>query len=252
MGDPSAPVQSRKAAAYRHIQSRIVSGDLEPGGSLSEVSLAKEIGISRTPVREAIGQLIAEGFLRQIRGRGTVVAQPTRADLVEFYELREALEVYAVAKVAGQPLAPEDSQRLDELCETFSAMEKELESSGELRLSPEAMDRFLTLDIQFHTLLLRAAGNHHILKVVRNTRVMIRTFRAQLPGHDLRQLRRITESHRRILDAIRKGDAAAAAAECGEHIRKSCAMRLAIYDHSERVARIPADDEFLIGVTQQE
>jgi DNA-binding GntR family transcriptional regulator len=250
MDAQTSPSSSRKTTAYRFLHSRIVDGRLAPGEPISEVSLAKEIGISRTPVREAMGQLIAEGLLKQVPGRGAVVVQPTRADLVELYELREALEVYAVVKVASQPLLPEDAQRLEELYEALCAMERDLETSGGRRLSPEAMDRFLTTDIHFHTILLRAAGNHHILKVVRNTRVMLRTFRALAPGHDLKQMRETNESHRRILDAVRAGDAAAAAAECGHHIRNSCMLRMAAFDLRERIARIPADEAFLIGSSE--
>lgn len=241
--------ETRKSIAYRHIQSKIVSGALRAGEAISEVALSKEIGISRTPVREAIGQLLAQGFLKHIPGGGTVVNLPTRSDILELYELREALEVYAVGKAARQPLHPSDAQKLQEMCEDLAALAGELEKAGgNRRLDPEAMASFLALDMRFHMLLLRAAGNHRILKVVRDTRLMIRIFHTQRDGHDARQLRDIYTFHKKILEAVQKGDAAQAMSLSGEHIRISCKERLEAYERWERVSRISVDDAFLVGL----
>lgn len=244
-----AGAETRKSIAYRHIQSKIVSGALRAGEAISEVALSKEIGISRTPVREAIGQLLAQGFLKHMPGGGTVVHLPTRTDILELYELREALEVYAVGKAARQPLHPSDAQKLREMCDAFSALAQELEESdGNRRLDPAAMESFLALDMRFHMLLLRAAGNHRILKVVRDTRLMIRIFHTQRDSHDARQLREICTFHKGILGAVENGDAAKAMSLCGEHIRISCKERLEAYDRWERVSRISVDEAFLVGL----
>ena len=86
--------------AYAYIQKKILSGDLPAGGAVSELNIAKELGSSRTPIREALGQLVAEGLLEQIPNRGAVVVQFGRQDIVDLFELREALEAFAVEKVA--------------------------------------------------------------------------------------------------------------------------------------------------------
>jgi DNA-binding GntR family transcriptional regulator len=91
-GRRTAP-DSVRAKAYLHIQRKIAAGELPTGSALSELALAKGLGSSLTPIREAIGQLVAEGFLEQTPNRGAVVVQLTRQDIVELYELREALEV---------------------------------------------------------------------------------------------------------------------------------------------------------------
>ena len=75
--------------AYFLIQQKIVSGELMAGAAISEVSLAKELNSSRTPIREAIGQLVSEGVLEQIPNRGTIVTQFDRQDILELYELRK-------------------------------------------------------------------------------------------------------------------------------------------------------------------
>ena len=240
--------QSRKAIAYRYIQSKIISGELAAGEPISEVPLSKAIGISRTPVREAVGQLTAEGFLKHLPGRGTVVQLPTRADILELYELREALEVYAVGKAARQRLQQADSEKLRAVCETIAALALELEQTGNQRLDAATMGTFLDHDMRFHMLLLRAAGNHRILKVVRDTRLMIRIFHTQREGHDVEQLREIYRFHKEILDAVQRGDAGQAMSLSGEHIRQSCKERLEAYDRWDRVSRIRVDDAFLMGL----
>lgn len=248
LGGKSKPVgagESRKARAYRYIQSKIISGELSAGQPVSEPSLSREIGISRTPVREAIGQLTAEGFLEQIPGRGTVVKLPTRSGIQELYELREALEVYSAGKAARQPLQPDDAENLDNLCDAVISLADSLRTSGQRSLDAAAMERFLALDMRFHLLLLRAAGNQRILKVVRDTRLMIRIFHIQREGHDAPLLQEIYGYHKGILDAVRGGDAERAMQLAGEHIRASCRERLNDYDRWERMSQIRLDSELL-------
>lgn len=244
----AASVQSRKTTAYRHIQHKILSGELTAGDVISEQALANDIGISRTPIREAIGQLTAEGFLEQVAGRGTVVKRLTRADVVELYELREALEVYAVGKVARTSLPEQDLVRVGQLCGDLLEMAAQLDATGERRLNTEQMERFLANDLQFHVLLLRSAGNHRLLKVVRDTRLLIRIFGIRREGHDAAELRQIHTYHRGILDAVTGGDAGRAQELCGEHIRASRQERLEDYDRWERISQIRLDDSLLPGI----
>ena len=84
--------------AYQHIQGLLLNFELSSGTRVSEHTLAKKMGISRTPVREAIRRLQDEGVLYQVPSSGTYVARPNRKQVVEMYELRLALETMAVAK----------------------------------------------------------------------------------------------------------------------------------------------------------
>jgi len=238
---------SLQQKAYAFIQQQILSGRLPAGAALSEVSLARQIGVSRTPVREAIGQLVAEGFLERIPGRGVVVVQPTREDLIELYELREALEVYAVGKVAQQRPTAAEMAVVREVCDQIRHMAEQLRHSGRRRLTDAEMQAFLTTDLKFHMLLLRLAGNRRIMKVVADTRLLTRIFSYRREGHDVPQLESIHGYHSRILDAVEAGDAAAAMEQLREHIRISKQERLEAYDRWERehelrrVAPLPAE-----------
>src|SRR5262249_41891078 len=164
---------SLREQAYRHIMTKILSGEIPAGGILSEVALTKEIGISRTPIREAMSQMAAAGFVDQIPGRGALVKQPSRTDLLELYEMREAVEVYGVQKVAAQGLTPPAQTGLETICKELHSLTGEIKGGSAGRLGPVQMRRFLGLDLRFHHLLLRASGNQRIAKVVRDTRLLL-------------------------------------------------------------------------------
>ena len=95
---------NRRERAYQYLHARIASGALAGGALVSELSLAREMGLSRTPVREAIRQLIMEGLVEQVPRHGTIVRIPERREVAELYEVREALESYAVAQAARRIL----------------------------------------------------------------------------------------------------------------------------------------------------
>src|SRR5258708_8809424 len=99
--------------AYQYLRGKILSGEFSPGTALSEASLARELGNSRGPLREAIRRLTGEGFLRQTPSGGSVVVDFSRRDVAELYELREALEVYAVGKAAEHRLRPAELETLE-------------------------------------------------------------------------------------------------------------------------------------------
>src|SRR5882762_9185408 len=94
--------QSIRMKAYQLIQHKIATGELRAGTLISELAISKELGSSRTPVREAAGQLLAEGLLDLGPGGGIVVTQLSRQGIIDLYELREALEVFAVGRAARE------------------------------------------------------------------------------------------------------------------------------------------------------
>jgi DNA-binding GntR family transcriptional regulator len=234
MGAPISRELSIRERAYHLIQQKIVSGELTSGTAISELSLAKELNSSRTPVREAIGQLVSEGVLEQIPNRGTIVAQFTRHDILELYELREALEVYAVEKVAQQKIDSSDQERLYGLVDEIHVLHEELVTAHGSRLNQEQMQRFVRADLAYHTLLLRLAANRRILKVVQDTRLLMRIFSMRREGHDPGLLVQIHRFHREILDAVVAGNGEAAKRLLREHIQLSRQERLQSFDHWER------------------
>lgn len=217
--------------AYDYIQRRILTGQLPAGSQVSELSLAQEIGISRTPVREAIRQLAAEGIVVQVPRFGTIVRAPQRREFVELFQLREALEPYAVT-LAAESIRDEDLALLDKLCDQMRQIALELRHSGQPSLDPATMQRFLAADMAWHMLLIRAAGNRRIAKIVADSRAIARIFGAGRQEHTLHVVAWTYRRHRRIVDALRRRDPEAARRWMAEHIRTSMQQTLEHYDRS--------------------
>lgn len=222
---------SVRERAYQLIQQKILQGKMPPGTAVSEVALAQELGSSRTPVREALGQLIAEGLLDQTANRGTVVVQLRRQDIIDLYELREALEVYVVGKVARLPKAQEDLERLQNFAAEIRAVGQQLKKNA--TLDDRQMARFIACDLGFHSLLLRMAANARILKTVNETRLLIRIFSIRRQSHNAALLAKIHRYHRDIAEAIARGDDSRASQLMSRHIQQSRQERLAEYDEWE-------------------
>lgn len=237
-GERRANEQSMREFAYAHIQRMIASGALPAGAPVSELHLSKKLRISRTPIREAIGQLVGEGLLDQVPNRGAVVVQLRRQDIIELYELREALEVYAVGKAARQPVGRSDVDRLKELANSMLVFREELKNSGELSLNPEQMHRLTACDLAFHTLLMRTAANPRIVKIVNETRLLIRIFAMHRDGHTAARLDRMHRHHRDVLRGVIERDPDLAMRTLSEHIQASLQERLEEFDHWEREASL--------------
>ncbi len=229
---------SVRERAYRHIKKLISEGILEAGSSISELLLAKELGSSRTPIREAMKQLDAEGLLEQSQSGGMTVAQLKREDIVELYELREALEVYSVGRVASLPLHPADRDRLQFVVNQLLVLKKELEGSGIQTLSDEQNNRFVESDLGFHALLMSMANNSRIQRIIHDTRLLIRVFAIRRRGHDAAQLQSIYNYHQQVLDAVAAQDRGLAVKVMSEHIQASQRERLNEYDSWRREATL--------------
>jgi DNA-binding GntR family transcriptional regulator len=242
------PIQPMPEKAYFHLLRRMLSGELPAGTPLSEASLAKELGISRTPLREAIRRLAAEGFIRQIPNRGSMVVELSKRDIAELYELREALEVYAIGKAAEHTLRPRDLELLQQLVADVLVLREELLASGKPGLTAEQMQRFVQIDLNFHATLVRAAANQRILKTVADTRVLLNIFAMRRGGHTAELLAEIHGYHSKVLAAVVRKDPAEAMRLMGEHIRLSQRERLRDYDEWERETAINHTSHFAEGV----
>lgn len=241
---PLAGAVSTREQAFERILKKVTTGELRPGEAVSELSLARELGISRTPVREAISQLVMEGFLAQIPNRGTVVVQLRRADIVELYEVREALEVYAVTKAAKRSFSPSESRQLFTAVEEAVLLQKRLNETGRVHLDVDEMRQFAISDMTFHTLLMHAAGNARILKMVNDSRLLLRIFTLYHAGHTAAELDAIHSQHQRVLDAVLRQNPGQAADLLGEHIRISMQERLDAFDEFERQSSLRVQQSY--------
>ena len=224
---------SIREKAYVLIQQKIARGQLIPGAAVSEVALSKELGSSRTPIREALGQLVAEGMLEQTPNRGAVVVQLKRQDIIDLYELREALEVYAVGKVAQRSNSVREFERLKQLVSEIAELESELERANQPELNERQMQRFIACDLGFHSLLVRMAANARILKLVNETRLLIRIFAIHRQGHGAAMLGSIRAQHSEMIRAVSERNAQSAMRILSTHIQRSLQERLEDFDRWE-------------------
>ncbi len=204
--------------AYQHVWHGILSGRLRPGAVLSEAGLARSLGVSRTPVGEAIRKLADEGLLEQIPRFGTVVRSIAPEELVELCELQEAVQSAAAARAATKRSAGTLS-RIRQVCDLIDALVGGFKKANGGALTGAALRRFLAADLAFHTLVTGAGGNRRILREAREIGTLQMVFWLRVGRQDVRTAREIQAGHERILDALEHGDAEAARKEMSEHLR---------------------------------
>jgi DNA-binding GntR family transcriptional regulator len=184
-------------SVHAMLRAAIVENHLAVGSRLTEASIAAQLGVSNTPVREAISRLEREGLVQHHPRRGAVVASIAAEDVAEVLEIRELLEAHAIGRAIERRTA-ELEQRLQEVvvaCE-------ELVRARELR-------GFTQLDLEFHRLLVQASGNSRLVRVFETMQsqfLMIRWRVFDLPDRPLAG----HVEHKDILAAFLAGDAAAA------------------------------------------
>jgi len=206
--------------AYRLILDRIVRGSLPPGGRLSEPDLADEIGISRTPVRDAVTQLQCEGLIERKPRYGTFVRELNENDIKELYELREGLESFATG-LAAERISEGDLERLAGLLEKTMSIADSLKRSGAEELSGGPMRTFLAADMGFHAIIIQSAGNFRITKIIAQSHILSGIFSRQRISHRLEVVRKVVKSHSLILKALENHDPEAASEAVASHIRQS-------------------------------
>lgn len=211
--------------AYTHIRGKLLGGRIPPGTRISSRALAREIGISFIPVREAIAQLAIEGLVDHEAGVGTFATRVQREDLRELYELREALEAHAVG-LAAQKIDAAGLARMqtciDEMREIVhrrSATPRRPDDETDLAAWNQA-------DMDFHMALLTAAGNARLVRAVGDLRVLTQVFRAQKELRPLADLERACQQHEGILASLARGDGQGARSHLCDHIRFACANAL--------------------------
>jgi DNA-binding GntR family transcriptional regulator len=241
-----------REVAYHHIQRKISSRDLRAGEPVSDVVIAKELGISRTPAREAIRQLVSDGLLESVAGRGVVVITLDRDDIRELYEMREALEGLAARTVATRSPSEPEIRDFRTVAAAMTALVKELEASRRSALDEKQMERFEVADLAFHTYLMKLAGNRRSQRVVSSIRLLIRIFAARRRGHNVAVLKQISRDHTDLIAAVRAGNPVAAAECLSRHVSNSRKSRLEEFDQREREAVLPHDVDAFMAEIQAE
>jgi DNA-binding GntR family transcriptional regulator len=208
---PLAEQVSLKQQVTEILRNTIAAGDLLPGSLHSVRELAQRLGVSRTPVREALIDLSSRGMVRFERNHGVRILQTTLHDLDEIFEIRLLLEVPASRRAV---------ERLDEvgirsLRSAFESMERAARVGDEPRM--------WRWDRTFHHTLLTLSGNRRLADYVDSLRDMVLMRGATTAGRT-RTLIEIVDEHRDILDCIVKKDAAGAAKALQAHIKHTAEL----------------------------
>ncbi len=195
--------------ALTRLRDMIVQGQLAGGDRLYEHELAASMGISRTPVREAIRQLDREGLVTIHPNRDTVVTDFTAADVREIYQFRAAIEGMAVNLAATEgPLGASASASLFDI---LAGMEAALEAGEQ--------EAYLDGDIAFHDAVVQASGNARLVEARLRVRAQTRRYTAfPLPRLSVESMRRNLAEHMRIAEAIRDGESEQAEKRMRAHV----------------------------------
>lgn len=191
------------------LREAIIEGQLPPGTRLSESELARELGVSRTPVREALAQLERDGLMTIVARAGAFVRTVTVDDLTEIYETRMALETFAVQLVA-QRLTPVGRVRLEEV---LAEMRERVAHDDHIGYTAQ-LDRF-------YAIVMELAGNATLRRIHETVLVPVRRLRRIAMSHENRMAESLAHAEE-IAGAMLAGDGAGAAAAMREQLVTAC------------------------------
>lgn len=200
--------QPLREVVCESLREAIRKGILKPGERLMEIQLAEDLGVSRTPVREAIRKLEQEGYVIMMPRRGTYVANMSIRDVNEIFEIRTALESLSNG-MAAERITEEELERLQRLLVMIGG-----------HIKSKDMDKIVETDIEFHELLYQASRNTRLIGIIANLREQLTRFRTlsmSYPG----RLEATLEEHRDMVEAIAKGDVKAARKAAERHMEHS-------------------------------
>jgi len=190
---------------FETLREAIIQGRLEPGERLMEIQLAEEMGVSRTPVREAIRKLELEGFVVMVPRKGAYVAGVSVKDIVDVFEVRAALEGLA-AGLAAERATVEELEEMER-----AVLQIHEVSNG------NNLNTLVERDTNFHELIFKASRNQRLVQIVIHLKEQIQRFRTTslaLPGRG----KHAVEEHKNILEAISSRNVELAGNLAREHI----------------------------------
>ena len=194
-----------REVVFENIRKAIIEGVLKPGERLMEIQLSEQLGVSRTPVREAIRMLELEGLVVMLPRKGAYVANISKKDLMDILEVRVGLEGLA-AYCATDRRTKDHRKKL----ETIS---KELEEA----VYKNDVETMLAKDEEFHTLIFEATGNKRLISMMINIWETVYRFRLMYMS-DYSSAVNIVDEHKKIIEAFKKGKANLAEKLAKEHI----------------------------------
>ena len=190
---------------FNTLRKAILTGELKPGERLMEIHLANRLGVSRTPIREAIRKLELEGLVTMIPRRGAEVAQITEKSMNDVLEIRRALDALCV-ELACERITEEDLGRLKQACEAFEAA-----------VRTKDIKKVAKADVELHDIIVQATGNQRLVQLINNLSEQMYRYRFEYIK-DIGQHQRLIEEHRMIYESIVKKDKEGASQAAHVHI----------------------------------
>lgn len=200
--------KSLEEQVYLALEEAIIAGEYKKGDSLTEMSLSKKLGVSRTPIRAALARLSKEGLVEISPNRGAVVVGVTDEDLSDVYRIRIRLEGLASAMAATRM----SDEEKGELLETLEL--------SEFYLGKGDTEKLKELDTAFHKIVYKASGSRMICSILSDLHQNIRSYRKLSLTVPCRLEKSIKE-HRDIYNAIASGDADEADRLTSDHIERA-------------------------------
>ena len=197
--------QPLRNVVFNTLRDAILRGDLQPGERLMEIHLAKKLGVSRTPVREAISMLEKEGLAVTYPRRGAQVAKMTVKDLDDVLEIREVLDTLAVS-LACHNISTEDIDRLEEACKDFERATK----GNDIR-------EVVRADEAFHNVIYEASNNPRLRTILLNLKGQMYRFRFEYVK-DKSNYPFLIREHKDILEALKARDEEEVIKHTKEHL----------------------------------
>ena len=192
---------------FNTLRDAILTGKLVPGERLMENQLAEKLGVSRTPVREALRMLELENLVALVPRKGAQVLEMSEKDRVNILEVRSALEGLATSRACKQ-MTKEDLQQL-----------KNMEVNFEKAVADNDVEHFVDIDEDFHDLIFAATENDKLINIFRNLRIQLYRYRMAQAKNNETSMSTIVAHHRSIIRAIENHDAEEGASIAQGHIK---------------------------------
>ena len=200
---------------YEELKREILVGEIAPGTRMMEIELADEMGVSRTPVREAIRKLEKEGLVTIEPRKGAYASDVSIKDMVDVLEVREDLEAMAAQKV--------NKDEKQALIEATMEYKEAVES--------ERTEDIIRCDEKFHQLIVNYSGNKTLIQLFSQVQELALRFRYRYYD-DFSRYERMPMEHREIEEAILSGDYEKARVAAGEHVKK---LKQFVIDEGEKI-----------------
>lgn len=192
---------------YEELRMLIMTGQIKPGTRMMEIDLAESMGVSRTPVREAIRQLEKDNLVTIEPRRGAYVSDISAVDLEDMLIVREPLEGLATY-IATQKMTEEQIEEIRKVNETYEAAVREKDK-----------EKMIEADTHFHNLITQGSGNQYLINILLELQEQVLRFR-YIYFRSYKRAEEVVNEHRMILSALAAKDAETARACSTEHIKK--------------------------------